>query len=153
MSEALRVKTEAKYRQLYNDLKNFIVGDFHELFFICACLGYAHNRRKALEGERSDQERFWSDTITPKEWSCYKAIIFRENDYNIKSIQDEREILNIMEEYANGGICILIEQFLKDFVIQENGLIRLDQSLSKELPKHFLYYLYNKIDFKSADRE
>ena len=37
-SEDIRVKTEQKYKTLYNELKNFAVGDMHELFFLCACL-------------------------------------------------------------------------------------------------------------------
>ena len=48
-SEDVRVKTEKKYRNLYNELKNFAVGDMHELFFLCACLGFKANRKEPLK--------------------------------------------------------------------------------------------------------
>lgn len=148
MSESIRVRTESKYRYLYNDLKNFVVGDSHELFFICTCIGYKYKKRIVLSGSRVDQDRFFADTITPKEWACYKAIILKENNYELKFIQDDREVIKTIEEYANGGMTILIENFLKDFIITENNIIHFDNSLRKEFSRHFLYFIFTQIDCK-----
>jgi len=153
MAEAIRVKTETRYRQLYSDLKNFVLGDSHELFFICTCLGYKAKKRKLLSGVKSDRERFWSDTITPKEWACYKAIILKESNFDLKAIQDDKATLQIIEEYANGGMEILIEECLKDYVIAKDGALQLDKSSSKELPRHFLYHLFSQIEEKVGDTE
>ena len=64
MSGDIRVKTDRKYRNLYNDLKNFAVGDMHELFFLCSCLGFRAKKKKSLGSNGED--RFWSRTITPE---------------------------------------------------------------------------------------
>ena len=72
MSGDIRVKTDRKYRNLYNELKNFAFGDMHELFFLCSCLGFRTKKKKNLGGNGED--RFYSRTITPEEYACYYAI-------------------------------------------------------------------------------
>ena len=57
-----RVATDAKHRELYNNMKNSAaVDDFHELFFLCACIGYRNDSQYSIK-KRDD--RFWSRTIT-----------------------------------------------------------------------------------------
>ena len=73
MDGQIRVKTESRYSTIYIELKNLVVGDFHELFFVCACLGYKHKKSKPLEKK---DDRFWSNTINPVEMGmllCYVA--------------------------------------------------------------------------------
>ena len=147
MDGQIRVKTDSRYRKLYNDLKNLVVGDFHELFFVCACLGYKYKKRKPL-GKMSE-DRFWSSTIIPQEWACYYALILEENNMNFLAIQDEKEIISTVEEYSNAGMDILIEQFLSDYLITSGGEPQLDQGNSKELPKHFLHFVYEQIDVET----
>ena len=39
MDGQIRVYTDARYKDLYNNMKSRgVVEDFHELFFVCACL-------------------------------------------------------------------------------------------------------------------
>ena len=40
MDERLRVHTSKHHRQLYADLKDLVIKDSHELFFLSACVGY-----------------------------------------------------------------------------------------------------------------
>lgn len=144
MDGEIRVKTDARYGRLYNDLKNIVVGDFHELFFVCACLGFKNRRSKPLGKSRED--RFWSRTINPREWSCYYAMILEENQIDFRIIQDDKAVISRIEEYANAGMEILIEQFLGDYLITTESQRQLDPGYSKELPKHFLHFLFEQID-------
>ena len=84
MSGEIRVRTSEKYRDIYNDLKNVVIRDFHELFFVCACVGYTRKRKTALG--KSKEDRFWSKTITPDEWACYYAMVLKDNNMNFTLI-------------------------------------------------------------------
>lgn len=144
MDGQIRVRTDGRYGRLYNDLKNVVVGDFHELFFVCACLGFKHSKTKALGKARDD--RFWSSTIGPREWACYYAMLLEENKMDFLSIQDDKAVMSRVEEYANAGMDILMEEFLADYVITNGGELQLDPGYSKELPKHFLHFVFEQID-------
>lgn len=144
MDGQIRVKTDARYARIYNDLKNVVVGDFHELFFLCACLGYKYNRKILLGKTRED--RFWSNTISPCEWACFYAMFLEENGMDFASIQDDKLVINRMEEYANGGIEILLDEFLNDYVMSNKEEPQLDTGYSRELPKNFLHFIFEHID-------
>ncbi len=143
MSEDIRVKTDAKYKALYNELKNFVVGDMHELFFICTCLGYKANNPKLLGSNGED--RFWSRTIRPEEYVCYYSMLLEKNNMDISIIKDDKLVLSKIEEYANGGMEILIKEFLSDYLIKSSTELNLDPTSVKELPKTFLSFIYEKI--------
>src|SRR5665647_1979089 len=96
MDGQIRVKTDGRYSRIYNDLKNVVVGDFHELFFVCACLGYKHKQTKPLATMRDD--RFWSNTMNPREWACYYAMLLEENNMDFIAIQDDKSVIARVEE-------------------------------------------------------
>lgn len=144
MDGQIRVKTDGRYSRIYNDLKNVVVGDFHELFFVCACLGYKHKRSKPLGKSRDD--RFWSNTVNPREWACYYAMLLEEHSMDFAAIQDDRTVMARVEEYANAGMEILMDEFLSDYMISSAGEQQLDPGCSKELPKHFLHYVFEQAD-------
>jgi len=138
----IRVKTHAKYKNLYKEFRNLIVRDSHELFFVSACLGYSRDIRSPL-GRNAD-ERFWSNTITPEEYSTYYAMLIETAGMEFDSINSDTNVLAIIEEYSNAGMEILISELLVDFVIEQNNDIRLDPSCKKDIPKIILAYLYDQ---------
>lgn len=144
MDGQIRVKTDGRYTKIYNDLKNVVVGDFHELFFVCACLGYKRKQTKPLGATRDD--RFWSNTIDPREWACYYAMLLEENSMDFLAIQDDKSVIARAEEYANAGMEILIQEFLGDYLISSAGGQQLDPGCSRELPKQFLHFVFEQID-------
>lgn len=146
MDREIRVKTEGRYKRLYNDLKNVVVGDSHELFFVCACLGYKNKRSKPLGGSRDDRDRFYSSTINPREWACYYAMLLEQNGMDFLAIQDDKSVIAKIEEYANAGIDILMQDFLGDYTITNGGELQLDPGCSKELSKQFLHFVFEQID-------
>ncbi|MFC1849112.1 hypothetical protein ACFL27_02785 [candidate division CSSED10-310 bacterium] len=143
MSGDVRVKTDVKHKELYNDMKNLAVGDMHELFFICACIGYLAGEQKAL-GTKGD-DRFWSKTITPEEYTCYYAMILDRTDIDLMAIQDDKVVMQEIEKYANAGMQILIDDLLVDYFPQKNTLKIEKSQVSRELPKALLGYIFEKI--------
>lgn len=144
MDGQIRVKTDVMYKELYNDLKDCqVIGDFHELFFACACLGYHHNKRKPIK--RGD-DRFWSKTILPREWACYYAMLIEQNNNDFSIIADDKKVIGVIEEYANAGIEFLIQDFLDDYLHAsgKETMPQLERSCCKELPKRFLHYLFEQ---------
>ena len=142
MAGDIRVRTDRHHRGLYNDFRNFVVKDMHEMFFLCACLGYRKGKRKALG--RDGDDRFWSSTITPEEYANFYAMIIDGSEMDFSAISDDKKVVAIMEEHANAGMDILMEEVLSDYTIERGEDLRLDPSCSAELPKVLLAYLYEK---------
>jgi hypothetical protein len=135
-----RLHTDKKYKELYNDLKGLAFQEHHEIFFVCCCLGFKRKTPISLVGNKD--ERFYSDRITREEYSVYYAIMMSDNDNNLSSATDDQKVLALMEEYANGGMAILIKECLSPFLVGEN---RIDKSSAKELPKEILGYLISEL--------
>lgn len=140
MSGDIRVKTDKKYRNLYNELRNLAVGDMHELFFLCVCLGYRAKKMKLLGS--NGEERFWSRTITPEEYACYYAMMLEKNNMDLSSTRDDKLVIAEMEKYANGGIEILLGDFLNEYCSAD---YKLDITYSKELPNALLHFIREQL--------
>jgi len=138
----IRVRTSEKYKQLYNDLKNFVFRDMHEIFFTCAAIGYAAATRTPLG--RAVDNRFWSGTITPHEFAMYYSIVAETKEMDYQSLLDTKSVVEVAEEYANAGMEILLEEVLGEYVIERESGPALDQSSCDELPKIILAYIYDK---------
>lgn len=142
MDGDIRVQTDNRFTKLYNDLKSRTGGDFHEVFFSCACLAFSRKKRKPLG--KGGGDRFWSKTITPREWACYYSIILSENNMDFNLVQDDNEVISTIEEYANAGMGILIDEFLKDYLLGKQDEPQLDSTCAKELPKNLLHFLFDQ---------
>jgi len=138
----IRVRTDRRHRTLYNDFRNFVVKDMHEMFFLCACLGYLEGKRKPLG--RDGEDRFYSDTFTHEEHASFYAMVIESNDMNFSAIADYKKVIAVMEEYANSGMQILLQGVLAEYILQRGDDLRLDTSCSRELPKVLLAYLNQK---------
>lgn len=149
MDGQIRVKTDARFAKIYNELKGVAVGDFHELFFICVCFGYKYKKSLSLGKGRDD--RFWSSTISPHEWACYYALTLEENNMAFACIQDDRKVMSRMEEYANAGMQILLEEFFADYVMGNKEEPKLEAGYNKELPKNFVHFIFEHIDELGGD--
>lgn len=133
MSQKIRVKIDPQYKVIYNALKNHAVGDFHELFFICVCLGYKMRMREPL---KKREDCFWSNTIFPDEWYAYYSIYIHDHNMDFSCLGNDEQIITTMQEYANGGMSCMIDEFLCDYTKKDSSgnyiVDHLDQ-LSKEL--------------------
>jgi len=142
MDGEIRVRTDERHGDIYKDLRNFAFGDMHEIFLLCVILGYKANRKKPLG--KSGEDRFRSHTITPEEWSCYYAVMLEPRQMDFNSIQNDKDVIGEMEEYANAGMEILLEDVLQDFLVRAEKIPRLERGSSPELPKVILGFIYEK---------
>ena len=133
MTQTLRVKIDPKYKGIYTGLRNQAVGESHELFFICVCLGHKANKPEPLEKR---EDCFWSGTIPPDEWYAYYAIHLSDNEMNFSCLNDDGDVIDAMQQYANGGMEVLIDEILCDYTKRDHsGQYIIDHlgQLSKEL--------------------
>ena len=142
MDGNIRVATDVRYKELYNNMKNNgAVDDFHELFFLCACIGYRNGSSAPIK-KRDD--RFWSRTITPQEWACYYAMVLEKNSFDYGKVSEDKDVLASIEGYANAGMNTLIEDFLDDYLLPSSKSTdpQLDPACCKELPKQFVHHIF-----------
>jgi len=144
MDGNIRVATEARYKELYNNMKsNGSVNDSHDLFFFCACIGYRNGSQVPIK-KRDD--RFWSRTITPREWACYYAMVLENNSFDYEKVADDKDVIAVIEGYANAGMNILIDSFLGDYLLPSSKSTdpQLDPGCCKELPKQFVHFIFEQ---------
>jgi len=144
MDGNIRVATEVKYKELYNNMKTTgAVDDFHELFFLCVCLGY---RKGVHTPIRKRDDRFWSRTITPREWACFYAMTLEKNSFDYAKVSEDKDVLLAMEGYANAGMNILIDEFLGDYLLasSKSNDPQLDPTCCKELAKQFIHFIFEQ---------
>ncbi len=149
MDGNIRVFTDVRYKELYNNMKNSgAVEDSHELFFLCSCLGYKKGNPISITKR---DERFWSRTITTREWACYYAMVLEKNCFAYEKVSDDKDVLAIIEGYANAGMEILIDEFLGDFLLSNtrNTNPQLDSTFCKELTKQFVHFIFEQAESDS----
>jgi len=120
------------------------------LFFLCACIGYRKGSQTSLK--RSD-DRFWSRTITPREWACYYAMVLEQNGFDYEKLSKDKDVLAIIEGYANAGMDVLIDDFLGDYLLpgSRSNNPQLDPAFCKELSKQFVHFIFEQSESEILD--
>ena len=144
----IRVRTSKHHRNIYNDLKGVLVKDFHELFFLAACVGYRYQLHLPLGTEGED--RFWSRTITAHEWSVYYSMILAIDEMNLSSIQDDNKVIEKIEGFANGGLIFLLDDVLDGYVFKQGKEYSLDRTTAKDLPRRVLAFIHDQAEVTNA---
>jgi len=144
----IRVRTEKKHKMLYSDLKQLSLGEAHTVFFIATCIGYEAGKKQAF---LSREDRFWGSTITNDEWAIYQSIFLSEegND-NLQVITDDEQIIRRMEEYANGGINIILEELSLCFDKHDDGEVIVKKSEKENLLPRLLGFIYERVPQNTA---
>lgn len=140
MDGDIRVRTSKDHQQLYNDLKGLLVKDFHELFFLTACLGFRHDCHTNL-GKSAD-ERFWSRTITPDEWCSYYSMVLAKNGMDFGAMKDDKAVIAEIEGYAHGGMLFFIENTLNGYLLEKESGLSVDKSVSQDLPRRVMQSVF-----------
>ncbi len=145
----LRVKVDSRHFELYNDMTEVgAVTEAHVLFFSAACVGFRHKRR--LQPIRRN-EKFWSRTFTQDEWTCFYSLALSHWEGQFDRIQDDKAVIELMEEYATGGIDVLVESTLSEYLLSNTREPRLDKSRVSDLPKILVWELWQMSDANIAD--
>lgn len=140
-STDIRVKTDQRHEQLYKDLRPFC-GEAHAVFFLCFCTGLRAGRRG--EDKTSRGERFFSGSIEPDEWACYYAVAVKEGGMDLAVLDNDKRVLQIAESYADGGMQVLIEGLLSNYMANEDEL-RLDTRACSELAWELLKFIPDQL--------
>lgn len=110
----MRVYIDKSNVKIYEDLQKITGADFHVLFFLCVCLAVSRNAEPKPLNKRI--EKFWARTMTPTEWSCIYSIILAQNAMNLKSVEDDENVMLQMEAIANSGIDIITDDLLNEYI-------------------------------------
>lgn len=147
----LRIRVSKKYVGIYKDLtsdkKNLrepIFKQHADVFVLCCILGFRDGKRVPLE---KGEQLFFSHYLTNEEETTLKAIAIAEKDKNYQILDDEKALVQIVEEYANRGMEILIENVLSNFIRENEDGYYLQFSENDLLEKgilSFIYQEYNK---------
>lgn len=114
----LRVFISEKDHSIYDELTNRAMDKAEDipftkmpdLFVIAACIGVKNNKYKELDKKKRDI--FVADAFNQAVHIPILAALAFYFSNDIEILSDPKEVLNICECYANGGIKILYEQLL-----------------------------------------
>lgn len=107
-SQRDRFYVQRDRHQLYQRLCDKDVGVFEHLkdvFVFAAALGFRHQRRRPIEGERQ-HVGFWHYLSENRDVPLLQSIAVAETG-GLEVLGDQGDIILVAEEYANGGIELL----------------------------------------------
>lgn len=142
--EKIRVKVEKKYHPIYKELtkkRNQHSSYFEshsKIFLLCALLAYREKEFKELD---SSEALFWADSFDDYEVNVALSIVLNELEYDYGIIDDDEAVIRKVEQYANRGIEILIEQVLDDYLKFRNGEYVLKIEEDVEFEKDILHLI------------
>lgn len=93
-----------------------------DLFMLAACLGAKHNVYEPIESAR---DIFNSDVFDEKTDVPVMAALAYQKEQTLSILSKEREVLDIAQGYANGGISYVIEEIINNPGKPLNSLIQL----------------------------
>lgn len=104
-----------EFETIYDELKNKYEIRYQDLFMLCAQIGFRKKKRKKLIGKGKE---FRSSTINARQKACCYSILFNASEFDtsmegMKKDSFQSEGKNILEEYANGGMAILVSTIFK----------------------------------------
>ena len=139
MNGDIRVRISKDHDQVYNSLTKGIGIESHVLFFMGFCIAIAKKLDPIPITARID--KFWSRTFTPQEWTSMYSVILDMNNVNLKSIENDEEVIRRIEMYANAGIYDFLSTIPEDYIRRNNGVISLAIDDKGEAIKDILYIL------------
>ncbi len=126
----LKPRYEARYRKdiidRYAEVRGSvsnrpIFSQLWQCYAWAAVLGFTNDRRRSLDAPTGDAFAF--STVRDNGPLVHKALIcaaIAKSEIGIDVLRDPREVIRIIEEYANGGFDLISE------ILDENGKIYFD---------------------------
>ena len=120
---------DQKYEKDYNSLtgrdekeieEKYINSPFfgrtnRDIFLYAMALGFFHKKRIKLESPRNNIS--WNALKDEGEWLVYSVAIAEKNDLSV--LLNMKEVAEIAEEYANGGLQYLLDEFMKPSLLAD----------------------------------
>jgi len=138
-----RVYTKPEFIKVYQRLKGLVFNEYHNLFSLCVFLGYKNKKKAKKVGKK---ELFWSQTFSPHELAAFYALLIKESENgNYELLKDGEKALEWLQEYADGGMEILLESdILKKFVVKRDDGVDVDATTRDNLQKQMMYYVFSE---------
>lgn len=107
--------TSKRYEQIYIYFKDEYDIKYHELFCLCAALGFKYN---IIEDVEEKGREFRSNYLNAYQKSIMYSVILNDPELgkNLESFSDEGFVLKArkkLEQYAEGGMKKLVEEVFK----------------------------------------
>jgi len=144
----VRVSVNKKYTDIYKSLsqssniRKSIFERHAKIFTFCAALGFNKNKRNKFNS--GDLENlFWSKTFGKHDLTVIYSLAVNDYSENITEIiNDKEKMISIAEEYADGGMEILIDNVLSEFIKEkEDGILYLNHIETSYLEKEVLSFI------------
>lgn len=108
--------TSQKYEAIYIRISKDLKISYKEIFLLCVSLGAKNNKKTKLEKRGRE---FRASYLNDEEVNLLYTILLNDSSVgkNIDSFDDPEkqvEMKKILEEYAEGGMDILVEEIFKE---------------------------------------
>ena len=100
---------------------------FKDVFMLAACLGAKHGVSEPIAASR---DIFNSDVFDEKTDIPVMMALAYQEDKSLATLSNERRVLDIVQEYANGGIAYLVEEAVNKPGKPLNNLVELVVSVN-----------------------
>ena len=97
---------------------------FKDVFMLAACLGAKYEASEPIAASR---DIFNSDVFDEKVDVPIMMALAYQKENNLAALSNERRVLDIVQEYANGGIAYLVEEIVSKPGKPLNNLVELIQ--------------------------
>lgn len=97
---------------------------FKDVFMLAACLGAKHGASESIAASR---DIFNSDVFDEKVDVPIMMALAYQKENSLAALSNERRVLDIVQEYANGGIAYLVEEIVSKSGKPLNNLVELIQ--------------------------
>lgn len=110
------IKVDGKIKEQYleplaNSIGNvFYKRELGDIYFFAAAVGFINKVKKSTE--KNEDLRLYQ-TLQEKYKLLIRAIVLSHVKYNYEFLNEGRQVLKIIEEYANGGAPILYDKVFK----------------------------------------
>jgi hypothetical protein len=145
----IRVEVHRRYHEIYRQLVGQVThypkifNQHADVFTLCACLGFRHGRNPNNKGA----DLFWSHSFNAEQETVLTAIAVRNANFDYTLMERPEEIIRIAESYADGGMELLLESVLGDFIRKDDtGGLSLDYHESSLLEKSLLVYVQSELN-------
>ncbi|MEI4527197.1 MULTISPECIES: hypothetical protein [Priestia] len=140
-----RIHWNKKHEVIYHTLRErgIFPQNSHILMF-CASLGFKHSRKKELVGDTNDIRL---STFSKDEMVAYVTIAFSKVGLQLDKLDKIEEFKNIIEEYAEGGMEVFIEEFLEPYLIPNKDgsyILAIKGGGASDFEKDLLVFIYEE---------
>lgn len=115
LAEQQIIFTSKKYESIYKALNTLIDVKYHDLFMLCASIGFKNNKKLPLNDKGRE---FRSNYLSREQKATAYSIILNDSELGrkINKFEDREFIVKSrkrLEEYAEGGMYILVRDVFK----------------------------------------